>query len=76
MPPNGTYYPAGEFSANWGKLSVEGGALLAPDNRSLRVSIPLDASARPLKGDGWTLTLNDGWTVRQGSNGYELIPEH
>jgi hypothetical protein len=73
VPPNGTYYPTGEFSANWGKLSVEGGALLSTDNRSLRVSVPLEPTARPLKGDGWTLTLSKGWTVRQGSKGYEIV---
>ncbi|WP_180539862.1 hypothetical protein [Nevskia soli] len=75
VPPNGTYYPTGEFSANWGKLSVDSGALLSNDNRSLRVSVPSDPAARPLNGDGWTLILNKGWTVRQGSKGYEITPD-
>ncbi len=74
VPPNGTYYPTGEFTAIWGKLSVDGGALVLTYNRSLRVSVPIDPAARPLKGDGWTLVLNKGWTLRQGSKGFEIVP--
>jgi hypothetical protein len=63
--PHGTYYPAGTFGANWGKLQVEsGGALVATDNRSLRVPAPTDPDARPLKGAGWVLQLEPGWTIR------------
>src|ERR1700761_1050174 len=37
FPPHGTFYPTGTFTGNWGKLQVEsGGALVAPDNRSVR----------------------------------------
>ena len=65
FPPHGTYYPTGTFSANWGKLQVEsGGALLASDNRSLRVTAPIDSNARPVRGAGWTLEIAPGWTVR------------
>jgi hypothetical protein len=57
FPPYGTFYPTGTFAANWGKLQVEsGGALLAPDNRSLRVPPPLDPNARPIRGAGWICT--------------------
>ncbi|SPE32838.1 conserved hypothetical protein [Candidatus Sulfopaludibacter sp. SbA3] len=62
FPPNGTYYPTGTFSAAWGRLQVQsGGALLAPD---LRVPAPADPAARPLHGEGWTLQLAPGWTIR------------
>jgi hypothetical protein len=65
FPPYGTYYPTGTFAANWGKLQVEsGGALLAPDNRSLRVPAPTDPDARPLRGAGWVLQIAPGWTIR------------
>jgi hypothetical protein len=65
FPPHGTYYPDGLFTASWGKLRVEsGGALVAPDNRSVRVPAPADASARPVHGDGWTLDIAPGWTVQ------------
>lgn len=76
FPPYGTFYPTGTFAANWGKLQVEsGGALLAPDNRSLRVSAPADADARPVRGAGWILQLAPGWTIRPAgrAGSYEVV---
>jgi hypothetical protein len=65
FPPHGTYYPTGTFTAIWGKLQVDSdGALVAPDNRSLRVPAPIDAEARPLRGTGWVLQIEPGWTIR------------
>ncbi len=65
FPPHGTFYPTGIFSASWGKLEVEsGGALVAPDNRSVRVPAPIDENARPVRGAGWVLDLAPGWTIR------------
>ncbi len=65
FPPYGTFYPTGIFSANWGKLKVEsGGALVAPDNRSLRVPAPSNIETRPIHGAGWTLEIAPGWTIR------------
>jgi hypothetical protein len=77
FPPHGTYYPTGVFSASWGKLEVEsGGALLAPDNMSVRVTAPPDSHARPLRGDGWVLNLAVGWTIRPSSRAgsFEVVP--
>jgi hypothetical protein len=76
FPPHGTYYPSGTFSANWGKLQVDsGGALLTPDN-GLRVSAPIDPNARPVRGAGWVLQLDPGWTIRaSGRPGtFEIVP--
>jgi hypothetical protein len=43
----GTVYPTGTFTAAWGKLQVDDvGALLAPDNQSLKVAAPQDAYER------------------------------
>jgi hypothetical protein len=65
FPPHGTYYPTGTFSANWGRLQVEsGGALVAPDNRSLRVPAPLDPDARPIRGAGWVLRIAPAWKIQ------------
>ena len=77
FPPHGTYYPGGTFSANWGKLQVEsGGALVAPDNSSLRVPAPSDPAARPLRGNGWVLDLAPGWTIQPSGHpgGFVLAP--
>lgn len=77
FPPHGTFYPSGTFSADWGKLQVEsGGALVAPDNRSLRVTAPKDPGARPVHGAGWTLQIAPGWTIRPSARAgsYVVVP--
>ena len=77
FPPHGTYYPTGTFTARWGKLVVEsGGALVAPDNRSVRVAAPADPTARPIRGNGWVLELAPGWTIRPSERpgSFTLVP--
>jgi hypothetical protein len=74
----GTVYPTGTFTSRWGKLQIDDvGGLLAPDNQSLRVSAPSDATVRPLIGPGWKLELAPGWTVRPASRAgdFEVAPE-
>jgi len=63
-----TIYPSGNFSAPWGKLTVErGGVLVQNDFSRIRVgapvTLPKDATGG-IKGDGWTLVLNPGWSVQ------------
>ena len=61
-------YPSGNFSAGWGKLTVDhGGVLVQNDFSRIRVGAPRTAfvaDSREIKGEGWTLALNPGWTVR------------
>jgi hypothetical protein len=63
-----TVYPSGNFSAPWGKLTVDhGGVLVQNDFSWIRVGLPsgpIAADAREIKGDGWTLALNPGWSLR------------
>ena len=63
-----TVYPSGTFSAPWGKLTVErGGVLVQNDFSRIRIGAPPAlpvAEAREIKGDGWTLVLNPGWSLR------------
>jgi hypothetical protein len=60
-------YPSGNFSAEWGKLTVErGGVLVANDFSRIRIGAPsatIGAGARTINGDGWTLVLNPGWSL-------------
>ena len=51
----------------WGVLTVTDGAWLERDASGqlarARVPAPADLSARPLKGEGWSLELANGWEV-------------
>lgn len=51
----------------WGVLTVTDGAWLDRDGTGslirARVPAPKDLSARPLKGEGWSLELTSGWEV-------------
>lgn len=62
-----TIYPSGNFSAPWGKLTVEkGGVLVRNDFSVIKVGAPNNAanSGTTIRGDGWTLELNPGWALR------------
>jgi hypothetical protein len=67
-----TVYPSGNFSAPWGKLTVDsGGVLVQNDFSSIRIGAPASptpAEAREINGDGWTLVLNPGWSLRADSS--------
>ena len=67
----GIVYPTLRLSGAWGVLEVDGGALLDKDMTVATVSA---AGTQPpyLKGDGWRLTLNSGWTVQPGSRQGDL----
>jgi hypothetical protein len=54
---HGTVYPSMEARGAWGKLVVTGGALISPDFKQLTV---------PANGEGYTLTLNEGWRIMGG----------
>jgi len=67
---NNTVYPTMRLVDNWGVLTVTNGAWLERDATGhvvrARVSAPADLSARPLKGEGWSLELANGWEVVAG----------
>lgn len=73
----GTIYPTMRVTDAWGILEVDGGALMTRgDNTPSRLYVPVanDMNARPLRGAGWTLRLDEGWTLEPGErNGdYQL----
>jgi hypothetical protein len=62
----GTVYPTMRVSDGWGILEVTGGALMIHDpKRGSRVQVPApaDRTGRRIQGEGYTLDLNDGWTI-------------
>jgi hypothetical protein len=65
-------YPTIRASDSWGILEVSRGALLLREDgrvTRLQVSAPADSQARPLSGEGWTLSLTPGWTLVSGPRG-------
>src|SRR5215207_676297 len=65
-----TVYPTLRLVDPWGVLTVSNGAWLERDATGrlvrARVPAPVDLSARPLKGEGWSLELANGWEVVPG----------
>jgi hypothetical protein len=71
----GTVYPYLRISAAWGILEATQGALMLAKEgmiSGVRVAAPKDATARPLTGEGWTLTLKEGWSVVPGKRPGDL----
>lgn len=67
-----TVYPSGNFSAPWGKLTVDhGGVLVQNDFSRIRIGaplVPVAVDGKEIKGDGWTLVLSPGWSLRADSS--------
>jgi hypothetical protein len=59
----GTLYQSIRVTDNWGILNVENGALLSPDWNMVSLTIPGKTDGKKISGDGWTLELNDGYTI-------------
>ena len=70
----GTVYPNIRVVDVWGVLNVSrGGALMNQTYSAIVVSAPRDASGRPVRGDGWTLELNDGWVLAPGAREGDFV---
>jgi len=73
---NNTVYPTLRVVDAWGVLSVSNGAWIERDATgrvvSARVPAPTDLTVRPLKGDGWSLELTNGWEVVRGERSGDL----
>jgi hypothetical protein len=72
----GTVYPTMRVSDNWGVIEISKGALLIREKGSAgRLQVPLaaDLKARPLKGDGWTLELSEGWILEPGERQGDFV---
>jgi hypothetical protein len=70
----GTVYPNIRVVDVWGVLTVsKGGALLSATYGAVNVPAPAEADARPVRGDGWTLELKDGWSLAPGERGGDFV---
>lgn len=65
-----TVYPTLRLVDSWGTLEVTNGAWLVRSNDGslarAQVPGPQSGSDTPATGDGWTLTLNEGWKIAPG----------
>jgi hypothetical protein len=69
----GVVYPTLRLTDAWGILEVsEGGALMYKGLVKASVSA-VGADAGGLKGAGWTLKLNPGWSVKPGARAGDLV---
>jgi hypothetical protein len=71
----GTVYPYLRISASWGILEATQGALMLMKEgmiSGVSVPAPKDPVARPLAGEGWTLTLKERWSVVPGKRPGDL----
>ncbi|MBD0372599.1 MAG: hypothetical protein ICV60_17275 [Pyrinomonadaceae bacterium] len=66
----GTIYPTLRAMDAWGILNVTDGSLMTrgAQGQATRVYVtaPVETKGSSIKGDGWTLELNAGWTVEPG----------
>jgi hypothetical protein len=68
----GTVHPSLEVTADWGILKATGPALITADFTRFVLPAPASAAGPNLTGDGWSLTLNNGWSVASGSRPGDL----
>ncbi len=68
-----TVYPDIRVVDVWGILTVSKGALINSTFSKVYVSAPSGLSSSPLQGDGWTLELNPGWTMRAGERNGDYV---
>jgi len=71
----GTLYERLRVADNWGRLNVDdGGALLANDLRTLRLSArDIQIDRNHVSGAGWHLLLNDGWQAVKTEDGSMFV---
>jgi len=76
IPGEGTVYSSYRTKAEWGTLEASA-VLVDMDRGKLTLPAPSGVEGKTLKGDGWTLAIEDGWVVRPGPRGgdFQLVRE-
>jgi hypothetical protein len=65
IPDAGTVYHSYRVTGEWGRLEADE-VLVSTDGSTLTVPGPFTADGATLRGEGWTVTLADGWTTAPG----------
>jgi hypothetical protein len=66
IPGAGTVFRAMANKGAWGFFDAKDGALVSADGETISLPAPVVIDATTLKGDGWTATVGEGWTVQPG----------
>ena len=64
IPGVGTVYREYRLTAEWGTIAATNGLLDATTDGTLRVAGPWTAEGTTLRGNGWVVTVHDGWAAR------------
>jgi len=72
LEDKGTVYPTIRVTDEWGILEAQQGALMSPNWDKITVSAPLKTNGLHISGEGWTLTLNEGWTIAKDKLNYRV----
>jgi hypothetical protein len=74
LPGVGTVFIEYHASDAWGSIDVdEGGVLLRDDSLVVPAPASLDAAARAFAGEGWRVTIAEGWLVRPGPRAGDYV---
>jgi hypothetical protein len=63
----GNVYPTLRISDNWGILTVTDGALVSSNWGKVTLSIPTEIGPEKIEGNGWSLVLNNGYSIEKNS---------
>jgi len=66
IPGSGTVYTSYRVESEWGSLEATDGALVAADGGHVFLPGPVREDGKSLSGEGWTASLEPGWTIRPG----------
>jgi hypothetical protein len=68
------YFSSYRTKGEWGTLEATNGVLIGDDG-TRRLSGPVRIEGANITGDGWTVTVAPGWTMRPGprSGDYQII---
>lgn len=72
IPGVGTVYREYRLTAEWGTIAATSGLLDATNDATLRVAGPWQADGSSLRGEGWVITTNAGWSVQPGERHGDL----
>jgi len=66
IPGAGTVFREMSNKSAWGSFDARNGALVSADGETISLPAPVVVDATTLRGDGWTATVDAGWTVQPG----------